>query len=89
MSMYEAIAGSIATRGVDGYSKHPDTFDLPPGVESSLAVFLSVPGIGDKVAAALGTPKQQGQKGKPPSQVEHGAGTSFAPKSQAMESGVK
>lgn len=85
-SMYEAMAGSIATCGVDGYSMHPDTFDLPPGVESSLAVFLSVEGIGDKVAAALGTPKQQGQRGKPPNEVHHSVSISLAPKSDAMDS---
>lgn len=84
-SVYEAMAGSIVTHAVNEYAKKA-SFDLPVGVEASLSTFLSVDGIGDKVAAAMGTPKQQGQKGKPPSEVHHTVSISLAPKSAALES---
>lgn len=84
MSVYEAMAGAIATRAVDEYTRNP-FFELPPGVEASLSTFLSVDGIGDKVAAAMGASKQQGQKGKPTSNVEHGTGVSLAPKSSSLD----
>lgn len=84
-SIYEAVAGSVATCAIDEFVKAPATYQLPAQVEASLSTFLSVDGIGDKISAAIGTPKQQGQKGKPPSNVEHGAGLSFAPKSNALD----